>query len=593
MSLIIALGVLFFYHLYITDKLNAVRYEIDTLKKLLAAKGASVAVPSDERAQIETHTVTTDSYQAPASFIPSSQQRTNVPTDEQRAMYAPSEPSAFELWLKQDVLVKVGALLLLIAFGWFVSYAFANNWIGPFGRITLGIVAGLGIMILGIVRIQKSAHQGAIFTVLGSTIIILTLFAARGIYDFFTPASALGLMFMTVAFVAFVSIRYKREQLAVASLLLGAVAPLLTNAPAPDITGLSLYLLMLVLGTLWVVYLNHSAVLTPLALGIVALYGLPFLGAPLSEESLIALFFAFVFVAIFFVTNVLSILANRNQNPAGDQAHYVTAIGTGLYLFLWIAAKSPETWLTPLYLVWMLTFVVGAFAVYVRTNNRLPFYIYGSVALGLLGAATANEFNGPVLTIVYTIELLTMVLVADYLVMNSKVASKLAWLFAPLSLFALQHVISPAWQDGIIHGDFFATIIVTLALLIVGVRFHQSRTADDNAQTITSALLLIGGFYVLILIWLVFHAVLADGPATTFSLITYTLGGLLFYITGRHENNKNMTTIGMLLIGGVVVRLLVIDVWALPLELRIVLFFIIGVLLLSTAFIKKGTKKSI
>jgi hypothetical protein len=54
-----------------------------------------------------------------------------------------------------------------------------------------------------------------------------------------------------------------------------------------------------------------------------------------------------------------------------------------------------------------------------------------------------------------------------------------------------------------------------------------------------------------------------------------------------------MTTIGMLLIGGVVVRLLVIDVWALPLELRIVLFFIIGVLLLSTAFIKKGTKKSI
>jgi len=40
-------------------------------------------------------------------------------------------------------------VLLLLALGWFVSYAFANNWIGPLGRITLGILFGLAVVGMG------------------------------------------------------------------------------------------------------------------------------------------------------------------------------------------------------------------------------------------------------------------------------------------------------------------------------------------------------------------------------------------------------------------------------------------------------------
>jgi len=587
MSIIIALGALFFYHLYISDKLATIRYEIDVLKGL---RSVSVIPPPDAvftTIDTSANNAAADSYHSPSSFVPHLQ-RQSTPLYPESSTYTP-EPSAFALWLKQDILVKVGALLLLIALGWFVSYAFANNWIGPVGRITLGILTGLGIMVLGVVRIAVAPHQGGIFTVLGSTAIILTLFAARGIYGFFTPDTALGLMFMTVAFVAFVSVRYRREQLAIASLVLGAVAPLLTNVPALDVTDLSLYLLMLVAGTLWVVYLTRSSVLTPLALAIVALYGVPFLALPVSGDTLIALFFAFVFTSLFFVTNVLSILSKRNEILAGKTWHYLTAIGTGIYIFAWVAVAAPVVWQTPLYLIWMLVFAVGAFAVYSITNNRLPFYIYGSVALGLLAAATANEFEGAMLTIVYTIQLLTIILVADSLVMNSAVARKLAWLFVPLSIFALQHVISPAWQTGVIHTDFFATVIVTVALVIVGIKLLFGGADDEKTKTIALALLIVGGAYVLTLIWLVFHGVMADGPATTFSLVTYTILGLIFYVSGRKDSNKSLTTVGILLIVGVVGRLLLIDVWNLQLEQRIIVFFVIGVLLLSTAFIKKST----
>ncbi len=77
----------------------------------------------------------------------------------------PSEPSnnfsnQLISWVKEDWLLKLGALLLLIGFGWLVSYAFANNWIGPMGRITLGIMAGAVFILLGYWRIQKFIHQG-------------------------------------------------------------------------------------------------------------------------------------------------------------------------------------------------------------------------------------------------------------------------------------------------------------------------------------------------------------------------------------------------------------------------------------------------
>ena len=35
--------------------------------------------------------------------------------------------SEFEVWLKKDFMVKLGAFLFLLALGWFVSYAFATG----------------------------------------------------------------------------------------------------------------------------------------------------------------------------------------------------------------------------------------------------------------------------------------------------------------------------------------------------------------------------------------------------------------------------------------------------------------------------------
>jgi uncharacterized membrane protein len=441
-------------------------------------------------------------------------------------------------------------------------------------------------MALGIVRMSSAGQQGSIFTVLGSTIILLTTFAAREMYGFFTPVSALGVMFLSVVFVAFVSIRFNRPSLALAGLILGAIAPFLTNAPDSDIVTLSLYLLVLVLGTLWVVKITQAPALTPAALIVVGFYNLLYIGSLSSEDEIKGLLFAFVFTAIFFVSNILSLLY-RNTHEL-KQSHVVTALGTGLFLVVWIMSAAPAVWQTPLYLLWLLVFATGAFVVYSKTNERAPFYIYSAVALGLLGAATANEFSGAMLTIVFTLEITALALVARYALRAPAIASRAALLFTVPLVLSFEQLGSSAWQTGFLHSDFIALAIFTVGLLLTASCLFEARSeAEKNQIDAATGLFAVGAIYVLTLIWLGLHSILSPDNATTISLIIYTLLGLYLYIRGRQTDHSAFVITGGILVGAVVLRLLFIDVWEMALVARIITFIVIGVLLLSTAFIKK------
>jgi uncharacterized membrane protein len=59
------------------------------------------------------------------------------------------------------------------------------------------------------------------------------------------------------------------------------------------------------------------------------------------------------------------------------------------------------------------------------------------------------------------------------------------------------------------------------------------------------------------------------------------------YVYGRRHDLPLTRSIGMAILGFVVLRLLLIDIWQLDLAGRIITFFIIGVMFVSTAFLPK------
>lgn len=543
------------------------RQRVGRLEQLLGSRPAQMTPESGDSA------VPRPSYVLPSAALEPS--------------FAPVQASGavefekFIAWLKEDWLLKLGAFLLLIGFGWLARYAFLNNWIGPMGRIALGIIAGALFLMLGSWRIKDYLNQGGVFLVLGSTTILLTIFAAREIYDFFTPLSALVVMFLSTAYVALSSVKYNSKPLALISLILAGVAPLLTNSPAPDYVSLFLYLFVVIVGAIWIVALTGQRELTAAALVLVAIYSLPHLFSLTSADLGTLLPFAYAFTAIFFITNTAGILKLKGREIIPD---LITAGGNGLFLLVWIMAAAPDEWKSLIISAWMIVFATGAFITFRLTQRREPFYVYAGVGVAMLAAATAVELDGAALTIAYTIESGMVALVAWAILKDIHAAEGVSiLLLGPIAL-SLNSLASPLWADSVIHKHFFVLLILGLVLEGLGLFFLPLAKASKDKEA-AQVNMIVGSMYFYALLWLSLHALLRnDDTAVMFSLVVYTIIGLITYFYGLAREKRVLKIYGAVLLGLVVGRLLLVDVWEMKITGRIVTFFIIGALLVSTAF---------
>lgn len=515
---------------------------------------------------------------------------------EQPPTPAHTEPSPIRKiiqWIKKDWILKIGALFLLIGFGWLATYAFLNNWIGPKGRIAFGIISGTLILILGWKRIENYLHQGGIFLVLGSTVNLITIFAARGIYGFFTPLSALFVIFLSTSFVALASIKYKSRVLSLISLALAGAAPLFTNPPTPyNYTALFAYLFIVVLGTVWVVTLTKQKGLTLAALIMVSIYSIPHL---LSQSEIAAnlLPFAYAFAGLFFITNILSFLKLKQDKM---KVSLVTAAGNGLFLLSWIVAVVQKEWQSLTISAWMVVFTVGAFLIFKATKKRKPFYVYAGIGIVMLAAATSAELSGPTLTIAYTVEAGIITFLSYQLFHKIHTVKTTGLLLLGPVLLSLKSITSRAWGGGIIHGDFFVLSTLAVTLIALGLYFWREwkKSKKTKASQFYTTLLTTGTIYIYVLLWLSLHASLPSPDiATMISLIIYTVVGLITYFFAIFRKMQALRAYGSMLLIFVVGRLLLIDIWEMQLTGRIITFFLIGILFVSTAFLSQRKNRSI
>jgi uncharacterized membrane protein len=453
----------------------------------------------------------------------------------------------------------------------------------------LGLLTGSLFIAAGYWRIKTRVHQGGIFAVLGSSVILLTVFAARELYQMFSPASALFIMFLSVAFVALLSVRHDRQSLALSSLVLASMAPFFTNTPQPDIMVQLTYLLVIVFGSLWVVFLRGWSNLTLGALVVTFLYGLPYLTVQGTDRD-IALVFAFVFTAIFFVANILGLIGNENEKNRAP--HLLIALGTGMYLILWILGAAPKEWQSLLLVAWTLVFSVGSYVVYRVVERKEAFYIYAGTSLVLLGVATAAELQGAALTIAFTLEIGVLVLLSIYILKDIRVVHLLSWFFVLPILLSLESIISPDWNRGFLHDSFFVLFILMAVLMAIGKAMGSLDRKDSSAAP---TLVLFSGMYAVALVWLVLHSgsLFSDTSATFIALVLYTVVGIYFYARGQREGVPRWRYTGGALIALAVGRLLLVEVWNMELSGRIITFLVIGLLLLSTAFMSKQNKSII
>jgi uncharacterized membrane protein len=503
----------------------------------------------------------------------------------------PDVENAFVNWLKEDWLQKLGGFLLLIGFGWFATYAFMNDWIGPAGRITLGVILGVIILALGTWRIKKYLNQGGIFLVLGSAVILLTVFAAQEKYDMFIPAIALGIMFLSAAYVALVSVRYDSFAVALSGLILSVAAPLLAGGSNNNVALFS-YLLVVVLGIIWIVAIKKNwGSLIFYGLLTVFLYSLPLIvdSSYFGSDGEVILNFAYVFALIFFVASLVNILISKD---GGIKSFLSVAVGNGIFLLAWIVAFVPPEWQVMMIALWMIIFAIGAFYLFIKTGVKSVFYVYAGVAVVMLATATGIQFDGPALTFAYTIESFLVPILFYYVTKDLKTSARLSLLLIGPVFLSLENLSNYADSNIVLTKDFFVLALITVVLLSLGFIYRNIKKTEKTLDFIIDNILLIAGsVYVYILLWLSLHIIIAiPATATTFSLIIFTAIGLVKYFYGISVGSRVLRNYGGIFLGLVVLRLLFIDVWGMDMGARIIVFFLVGILLMSTAFIGKKIK---
>ncbi len=198
-----------------------------------------------------------------AVAAPSEPKEPAAPPPAPRPMFAPANAAAatdnrsLESRIGSQWFNRIGILALLIGMAWFLKLAIDNHWIGPMGRVLIGLVAGAAFIAWS-ERFRK--HGYAVFSyslkAVGSGVLYLSLWAAFSLYQLLPADAAFAAMILVTAFNGFMAWAQDAELLALYAIAGGLSTPLLLSTGQNHEAALLSYLLLMDVAVLVLVVLR-------------------------------------------------------------------------------------------------------------------------------------------------------------------------------------------------------------------------------------------------------------------------------------------------------------------------------------------------
>lgn len=257
---------------FLDNALKTVNREVEKIKTEVTQLQNPSIPPQDISSQRvqplqNNHVQSVSSVAKPESLSIASQYQQSTKTTaeviKKDEMPTKKDENQFDLieWIRKDFLVKVGGFFMVIALAWFVSFAFANDWIGPEGRVSIGILFGVLLMVIGYWQLPKNPAPARVITLVGTTTILTTLYTSHAILGLFTPTIILFGMIVTIAFTVLISIIHDSRSIGVIAMTGSYLVPFLTGSNTNDYNGLFIYITIINIASLALVYAKGWRVL--------------------------------------------------------------------------------------------------------------------------------------------------------------------------------------------------------------------------------------------------------------------------------------------------------------------------------------------
>ncbi len=185
---------------------------------------------------------------------------------------------SMEYILASTWLPRVGIAAFFFCVIFFLRWSMERNLISNIGRVAIGIIFGIGMLVSGIKLLGKKYH------VIGQCLLgggILVLYAcvwaaSPMMFSIISITTAFGLMILVTVTAGFLSVRTNSMLIAIIGIIGAFLTPVLLKTPDPNLTAFFSYLLMLNLGILGIAHYKQWRLLN--YLGFIFTYAL-FYGA--------------------------------------------------------------------------------------------------------------------------------------------------------------------------------------------------------------------------------------------------------------------------------------------------------------------------
>jgi uncharacterized membrane protein len=396
-----------------------------------------------------------------------------IPVRVPRSAAQTSEDHSLESRIGSQWFNRIGILAVLIGVAWGLKLAFDNHWIGPLGRVIIGLVAGAALIAWserfrnrGYVRFSYSLKA------IGTGILYLSLWAAFSLYHLIASPVAFGAMIVVTAFIGFLAWVQNAELLALYAIVGGLSTPALISTGENHEVALFAYLLLLDLAVLVLVALRPwSRLLSGAFIGTILYVSLWSFAFYENNEFGTTAFFVSCFFLIFaFAPRLVRVGRGDQTSPTRWDSLAVlvvpianAALGfLAFYIMLEHADNSaPEPWIAVAFAAFYLLLLRLPQRGILRESSDALAALHLTVAVVFLTIAIPLKAHGRWLTTGWLVEGGALTWVARRI--GSRLLRALAVLCVTLGLVALVSV-NPAASTTPIFNERFGTCLVAIAV---------------------------------------------------------------------------------------------------------------------------------
>jgi uncharacterized membrane protein len=316
---------------------------------------------------------------------------------------------------------RIGIAAVLIGVSYFLKYAFDNNWIGAAGRVTIGLLAGVAVVVWS-ERFRARGYPIFSFSLkaVGIGVLYLSLWAAFQVYNLLPGGIAFVAMLLVTASTAALALTQDAEILAALALTGGFLTPVLLSTGQNRELELFSYVVLLDAATLALVIFKPWRRLLVLSFAGTLLLYIGWYASYYTRGQLrLTLGFATLFFAIFAIAPLVGRGRESEANVFAAVPHLIALVNAVVY-FIEVYAmleevdRTASAWFA---LALAVAYILLSRQMKARDSNRSVVanlhFLHLALAIGFITVAIPIRLNAHWITIGWFVEAAVLLWVAD------------------------------------------------------------------------------------------------------------------------------------------------------------------------------------